>query len=64
MGYRIELGEIEQAAKKVETINECCCLYDAEKKIVLFFGDAETECLTEKEEKSFLNICIQNGILG
>lgn len=36
LGYRIELGEIEAAAGAVEEIQECACVYDAGKQMILF----------------------------
>lgn len=42
MGHRIELGEIEVCASAIDYIEECCCLYAAEKeKILLFCACAE-----------------------
>ncbi len=41
-GARIELGEIETAATSVESVDECCVIYNQEKeKIVLFYSAAE-----------------------
>ncbi len=43
MGHRVELGEIETAANSCESVMECACVYNEEKKrIVLFYeGDIE-----------------------
>ena len=39
MGHRVELDEIEIAANAVDGVNECVCLYHAEKEtIVLFYA--------------------------
>lgn len=36
MGYRIELGEIEAASGKIPDIEDCACIYDAGKQMILF----------------------------
>ena len=43
MGHRIELAELELTALKLDGIEECCVLYDAEKKQIYMFviGDNE-----------------------
>lgn len=44
MGHRIELGEIEIAAKTLDSISECCCLYDHEKlQLWLFYSGQNVE---------------------
>lgn len=41
-GARIELGEIEAAAASVDSVNECCVIYNQEaEKIVLFYSAVE-----------------------
>ena len=37
MGHRIELGEIEVVAGAMEGIASVCCLFDNEKKKIIFF---------------------------
>ena len=43
MGHRIELAELELTALKLDGIEECCVLYDADKKQIYMFviGDNE-----------------------
>lgn len=44
MGHRIELGEIETAAASIDGVNQCCCIYQAEKQeIVLFYSGIISE---------------------
>jgi len=47
MGYRIELGEIEAAALSLDSIHNCCALYDEDKSKILLF--CQTTQLSEKE---------------
>ena len=44
MGHRIELAELELTALKLDGIEECCVLYDADKKQIYMFviGDIES----------------------
>lgn len=35
LGYRIELGEIENAAKNITEVNECCCVYEKNKILLI-----------------------------
>ena len=44
MGYRIELGEIEALAGKIDQIERCCCLYNAEKKRIVLFCQLAAGC--------------------
>lgn len=37
MGHRIELGEIETAAATIDDIETCACIYDDNKKKIVFF---------------------------
>lgn len=41
LGYRIELGEIEAAARLLEGVQECACVYDGERKRILLFYTGE-----------------------
>ena len=41
MGHRIELGEIEIAAASLENIDNCCCIYDDNKKRIVLFIEGE-----------------------
>lgn len=45
LGHRVELGEIEEAAKVIETVEECAALYKKEKELIYLFysGDATTK---------------------
>lgn len=55
MGHRIELGEIEAVAGKLEQIEQCCCLYDADRSKIVLFACLQTGCtLTGKEIQSLL----------
>ncbi len=45
MGYRIEPGEIEAAALAVDGVNLACCLYHAEKTMLVLFYTGEAERL-------------------
>lgn len=47
MGYRIELSEIEAALGAIEGIRECCCVYDGEKRKILFYYQAERDLKKE-----------------
>ncbi len=40
MGYRIELGEIEAAAALIPGINECVCVYNEERQMILLLYTA------------------------
>ena len=37
LGHRIELGEIEETAKKIESVTDCCALYNKEKATLTLF---------------------------
>ncbi|MCI8454810.1 MAG: AMP-binding protein [Lachnospiraceae bacterium] len=37
LGYRIELGEIEAAARGIEGVENCVCVYDGKKEMILFY---------------------------
>lgn len=41
MGHRIELGEIEVVAAAMDGVESVCCLFDQEKKKILFFYTGE-----------------------
>lgn len=57
LGHRIELDEIESAAKRIEGIDECCALYDAQKeKLYLFY----TGTATAKE----IAVCFRSMLPG
>lgn len=47
MGYRIELSEIEVTLGAVPGIEECCCVYDGEKKKILFYYTAAEDLKKE-----------------
>ncbi len=51
MGYRIELGEIETAAADVEGIGGCACIYDKEKKRIVFCYDGKQMERKELEQR-------------
>ncbi len=54
-GYRIELEEIEAAAKKMNGVANCGCVYEEEKQqLVLFYEPEKVVVLEEKEVKLFL----------
>jgi len=53
MGHRIELGEIEAVCSKVDFIERCCCMYNAEKKKIILICTTSTE-LTPQQMKSEL----------
>ena len=41
MGHRIELGEIEVVASAKDGVESVCCLFDNEKKKIIFFYTGE-----------------------
>ena len=43
MGHRVELAELELTALKLEGVEECCVLYNSEKKQLYMFIIGETE---------------------
>jgi amino acid adenylation domain-containing protein len=42
-GYRIELGEIEHAVLQVESVRNCCVVYDQGRKEITLFFESDTE---------------------
>lgn len=51
LGHRVELSEIETAALRLDTISECCALYQKEKELIYLFY---TGSATAKEAAGFL----------
>jgi D-alanine--poly(phosphoribitol) ligase subunit 1 len=43
LGYRIELGEIEHAVLQVESVRNCCVVYDQTRKDITLFFEAERQ---------------------
>jgi non-ribosomal peptide synthetase component F len=43
LGYRIELGEIEHAVLQVESVKNCCCVYNQAKREITLFFEAEKQ---------------------
>lgn len=43
MGYRIELGEIEHAVLQVDSIRNCCVVYNQNKKEIALFYESDNE---------------------
>lgn len=48
-GYRIELGEIESAAYALEEMQQCCALYNEEKKQIVLFSVLSNTRVSEKD---------------
>jgi len=42
-GYRIELGEIETAVLSSELVDNCCVIYDFNRKRIILFYQSKTE---------------------
>jgi len=51
MGHRVELGDIEASARALPGLQNCCCLYKAEKELVYIFYTGQVE---NKEVAVFL----------
>ena len=64
MGHRIELGEIETAASSLDSVNNCCCIYDEKrKKIVLFIeGKDENDEIVKQLRQKLPKYMIPNEI--
>ena len=43
MGHRVELSEIENAARAIEGISDCACLYDTEKENIYLFYEGPAD---------------------
>lgn len=48
MGHRIELGEIEANVSSVAGIEECCCVYDTKRQMIILYysGSVDVHTLT------------------
>ena len=62
MGYRIELGEIEANVSSVEGIDECCCLYDGHRQMIILYytGSVDDDMLTEELKKLLPDYMLPN----
>lgn len=53
-GYRIELGEIETAVLSSELVDNCCVIYDFNRKRIILFYQSKTELDMARFRKSVL----------
>ncbi len=49
LGYRIDLGEIETATQSLPYIDNTCCLYDQDKKMIVLFYEAKDSAVSENQ---------------
>jgi len=66
MGHRIELGEIETAVATIDDIETCACIYDDNKKKIVFFyvgAQVDGKCIKEELARKVPDYMLPNTII-
>lgn len=66
MGHRVELEEIEKVANAFDTIQECCCIYDYDKSLIVLYysGNATASDLTKYLRNNLASFMIPRKLIN